>query len=144
MADSRRAHSWSTSQNFCCQCPCPCGEPQPPPTSAGDPPTLPVRSGSISYGVIAPLPSVLMHTLLCVCPPRVESVSPSPVKILQSNPTSLQSLFLWEFLLLLPDSQVGKRDMGHRTFTPAGVLRWYNCSALCESPTQTLWDLILL
>ncbi|KAJ8778022.1 hypothetical protein J1605_001174 [Eschrichtius robustus] len=30
----------STSQNFCCQCPCLHGEPQPPPTSAKDPPTL--------------------------------------------------------------------------------------------------------
>ena len=30
----------SISQNFCCQCPCPHSEPQPPPTSAGDPPTL--------------------------------------------------------------------------------------------------------
>ena len=29
----------STSQN-CCQCPCTHSEPQPPPTSAGDPPTL--------------------------------------------------------------------------------------------------------
>ena len=33
----------STSQNFCCQCPCPQGEPQPHPTSAGDPPTLAVE-----------------------------------------------------------------------------------------------------
>ena len=30
----------STSQNFCCQCPCPHGETEPPPTSAGHPPTL--------------------------------------------------------------------------------------------------------
>ncbi|XP_049561312.1 syntaxin-binding protein 6 isoform X1 [Orcinus orca] len=34
----------STSQNFCCQCPCPQGEPQPPPTSAGTPPTLAVTN----------------------------------------------------------------------------------------------------
>ena len=33
----------STSQNFCCQCPYPHGETQPPPTSAGDPPTLAVH-----------------------------------------------------------------------------------------------------
>ena len=66
----------STSQNFCCQCPCPCGEPQPPPASAGDPPTLVGRSGSVSYGVTDPSPWVLMHTLLYVCPPRVESLFP--------------------------------------------------------------------
>ena len=46
----------STSQNFCCQCPCPHGEPQPPTTSAGDPPTLSGRSGPVSYRVTAPSP----------------------------------------------------------------------------------------
>ena len=34
-----------------------------------------------------------MHMLLCVCPPRMESLSPSHVEVLQSNPTSLQSWF---------------------------------------------------
>ena len=66
----------STSQNFCCQCPCPCSEPQPPPASAGDPPILGGRSGSVSYGVTAPSPWVPMRTLLCLCPPRVESLFP--------------------------------------------------------------------
>ena len=65
----------STSQNFCCQCPCPHGETQPPPTSAGDPPTLASKSGSVSYGITAPSP-VSWCTLLCVCPPRVESLFP--------------------------------------------------------------------
>ena len=32
------------------------GEPQPPPASAGDPPTLAGVSGSVSYGVTAPSP----------------------------------------------------------------------------------------
>ena len=66
----------STSQNFHCQCPCPRSEPQPPPSSAGDPPTLAGRSGSFSCGVTAPSPWVLMHTQLCVCPSRVESLFP--------------------------------------------------------------------
>ena len=64
------------SQNSCCQCPCPRGEPQPPPTSAGDPPTLAAKCGSVFYGITALSPWVLMHTLLCVCPPRVESLFP--------------------------------------------------------------------
>ena len=72
------------------------------------------------------------------------SVSPSPVEVLQSNPASLQSLILWEFLLLLPEPQVGKPDVELRTFTPVGGLLWYKCSPVCESPTQQLWDLILL
>ena len=122
----------STSQNFCCQCPCPHGEPQPPPASAGDPPTLAGNPGPDA------------HTTLCVPSKSGVSVSPSSVEVLQSNPASLQSLTLWEFLLLLPDPQVGKPDMGLRTFTPVGGLLWYNCSPVCESPTQQLWDLILL
>ena len=47
-----------------------------PPTSAGDPPTLAGRSGSVSCGVTAPSPWVLMCTLLCVYPSRVESLFP--------------------------------------------------------------------
>ena len=84
------------------------------------------------------------HTTLCVPSKSGFSVSPSPVEVLQSNPTSLQSLILWEFLLPFPDPQLGKPDMGLRTFTPVGGLLWYKCSLVCESPTQQLWDLILL
>ena len=54
------------------------------------------------------------------------------------------SLILWEFLLPLPDPQVGKPDVGLRTFTPMGGFLWYNCSPICQSPTQWLWDLIFL
>ena len=93
----------STCQNFCCQCPCPCGEPQPPPTSSGDPPTLAGRSCSVSYGVTAPSLGPYAHTTLCVPSKSGVSVSPSLVKVLQSNPASLQSLILWEFLLPLPN-----------------------------------------
>ena len=42
------------------------------------------------------------------------------------------------------DPQVGKPDVGLRTFTPKGGLLWYKCSPVCESPTQQLWDLSLL
>ena len=85
-----------------------------------------------------------VHTTLCVPSKGGVSVSLSPVEVLQSNPASLQSLTLWEFLLPLLDPQVGKPDVGLRTFTPVGGLLWYNCSPVCESPTQRLWDLILL
>ena len=83
----------STSRYFCCQFPCPHGEPHPPPDSAGDPPTL---AGLVQ----SPLGSLLLplgpdaHTTLCVPSKSGVSVSPSPVKVLQSNPTSLQSLIL--------------------------------------------------
>ena len=45
---------------------------------------------------------------------------------------------------MLLEPQFGKPDVGLRTFTPVGGLLWYNCSPVCESPTQQLWDLILL
>ena len=100
--------------------------------------------------VQSPLGSLLLplgpdvHSTLCVPSKSGVSVSPSPVKVLQSNPTSLQSLILQEFLLPLPDPQVGKLVVGLRTFTPVGGLLWYKCSAVYESPTHQLWDLILL
>ena len=134
----------STSQNFCCQCPCPHGETEPPPASAGDLPTLAGRSGSVSPGLTAPSPgSQCTHYFVCASK-RGVSVSPSPVKVLQSIPTRLQSLILCEFLLPLSDHQVGKPDVGLRTFTPVGGLLWYKCSLVCESPIHQLWDLILL
>ena len=85
-----------------------------------------------------------MGTLLCVCPSRVESVSPSPAEVLQSNPASLLSLIIWEILLLVLDPQIRKPDVGLRTFTPVGGLLWYKCSPVFELPIQQLWDLILL
>ena len=132
----------STSQNFCGQCPCPCNEPQPPSASAGDPPTLGDRSGSggrsgsVSCGGHCSfLLSPDTHTTFCVPSKSGVSVSLSPVEVLQSNPPCLQSLILWEFLLLLPDPQAGKSYVGLRTFTPVGGLLWYKCSPVCESPT---------
>ena len=94
--------------------------------------------------VQSPMGSLLLplgpdaHTTLCVPSKSRVSVSPSPVEVLKSNHTSLQNLILWEFLLLLPDPQVGKPDVGLRTFTPVDGLLWYTCSPVCESPTQQL------
>ena len=78
----------STSQNFFHQSPCPCHEPQPPPASSGDPATLAGKSGSVSYGVTAPFPWVLVCILFCVCPPTVESLFP-PVLSKSCNQISL-------------------------------------------------------
>ena len=85
-----------------------------------------------------------VHTTLCVPSKSGVSVSPSLAEVLQSNPARLQSLILWEFLLPLLDPQVRKPEVGLRTLTPVGGLLWYDCSPVCESPTQWLWDLILL
>ena len=64
------------------------------PGSAGDPPTLAGRSASVSPEVTAPSPGPDAHTILCVPSKSGVSVSPSPVEVLQSNPTSLLSLIL--------------------------------------------------
>ena len=132
----------STSQHFCCQCPCPHGEPQPPPASAGDPPTLADRSGSVSPGVTAPSPgSQCTQYFVCalqewsLCFPK--SCQSSAVK--SPQPSKSDSLGI-------PPPVAGppgwESDLGLRTFTPVGGLLWYKCSPVCESPTQQLWDLI--
>ena len=134
----------STPHNFYCQCPRPRREPQPPPASSGDPWTLAGRSGSVSYGVTAPSPWVLMHTLLCVCPPKWSLCFPQSCQnpaIKSHSPSKSDSPGIPAPIAGPP---VWKPDVGLRTFTPMGGLLWYNCSLVCESPTQWLWDLILL
>ena len=61
-----------------------------PLSPSGGPPRPTGRSGPHSYGVIA-VPLVPVHTKQCLCPPRVASVSPSPVEPLYSRSTGLQS-----------------------------------------------------
>ena len=114
---------------------------RPPPPSFGRRPSNTSRYVlfSLLWGHFS-FPWVLMHTLLCVCPPRVESLFPPVLSNPAIKSARLQSLILWEFLLLLLDPQVGNPDMGFRTFTPVGGLLWYNCSPVCESHTQWLWD----
>ena len=53
------------------QCPRPCRRPPPTHASARDSWTLMGMSGSVSYGVTAPLSCVPVHTRFCLCPPRV-------------------------------------------------------------------------
>ena len=144
MADSGRAHIKEYFPELLLPVSCPCGEPQPPPASSGDPPTLAGRSVSVSPRVTAPFPgSRCTRYFVCALQSGV-SASPSPVEFLQSNPTSFQSMILYEFLLLLPEPQVRKPDVWLRTFTAVGGLLWYKCSPVCESPTLQLWDLIFL
>ena len=84
----------STSQHFCCQRPCLHGETEPPPASAGNPPTLAGRSCSVSVGLLLLPLGPDAHTTLCVPSKSGVCVFPSPVEVLKSNPASLQSLIL--------------------------------------------------
>ena len=58
--------------------------------------------------------------ILCASSKSGVFVSPSPVELLHSSPTGLQSQMLWGFLLLMPDPQDGEPNMGLRTLTPVG------------------------
>ena len=107
------------------------------------PPSSSSRSGSVSVGsLLLPLgPDA--HTTLCV-PSKGRVCFPQSCQspaVKSHYPSKCDSLGI---LLLLPDPQVRKPDVGLRTFTPVGGLLWYKFSPVCESPTQQLWDLILL
>ena len=56
----------------------------------------------------------------CVCPLRVESVSPSPVELLCTSPTGLQCHMLQGLLLPVPDPRIEEPDVGFETLTPMG------------------------
>ena len=56
------------------QCPQPCSSPPLIHTSARDSWTLTGKSGSVSCGITAPVSWVLVHTRVCLCPPRVSPV----------------------------------------------------------------------
>ena len=55
----------------CTQRPQPCSRPPPTHTSTGVSWTLMGKSGSVSCGVTAPFPWILVHTRFCLCPPTV-------------------------------------------------------------------------
>ena len=63
--------------HHCIQGPQPGSKPPLTHGSAGDSWTLTGKSGSVSYGVIAPFSWLLVRTRFCLCPPRV--CFPSPV-----------------------------------------------------------------
>ena len=93
-------------------------------------------SGSVSFGVTS-FTGALVHPRFYWSLPRV-SVSPSPVEVLWSNPADLQT---WGFPFSLPDPQIGKSDVGARTFTAVWKLLWYNCSPVCGvTHSSPLWS----
>ena len=119
MAIFRGAHTDEYSQDLCLQCPAYTGETQLTPAFPGDPPRHMRRSDPDSYGVPA-FPWDPVHMESFMCPPRVESVSPSPVELLHTPLTGLQCQMLWGLLLPIPELQSGEPDVGFRTPTPMG------------------------
>ena len=91
------------------------------------------------------------HKILFVPSKNGDSVSPSPVEVLQSNPTGLQSQISWGLLIPLLDPQAWKPDRELRTITTVGELLWHYCFPVNGLPTQWAfyfkipqWDFILL
>ena len=92
------------------------------PTSVRSPQVLADRPGPISYGIIAFFPWVLIHMRLYVFPKSGVSDSPSPVEVLQSNPSGLQSQITQGNLLpFLPDLSLGSLIWGSEL-----SLQWEN------------------
>ena len=82
-----------------------------------------------------------MCTLLSVCPPRVESLFP-PVLLKSCNkiPLDFKVWFSGN-----SSSRCQTRRLGSLTWDSEPSLQWVDfCGPVCESPTQQLWDLILL
>ena len=94
------------------------------------PQTLTGRSGSVSCGVTAPFPWILVHTRFCFFSPRVPAF-PSPVEFLESNLSVPQCQIPWGFPVPLPNPQVGKSDEGPRTFITEQELLWNYYSKVC-------------
>ena len=106
-----------------CQCVHPHGELLPTHTSTGDLPTLASRSGSVSCLVTYSFPlSLGAHKIFFVPSKSGVSISPSPVEILKSNATRLQSHIPWGFPVPLPDPQALKPGMRLSIFITVGEL----------------------
>jgi len=119
------------------------GEPLVTHTFTGDLPTLAGGYGSVSCGVTAPIPWVLVHARFCLCSPRVESLFP-PVLWKSYSPILLSFKFTFPGVLSpFADPQSGKPDVGLRNLTIVREFLQYYCSPVCESPTWQVWDLLL-
>ena len=116
------------------------------PASAGDPPTLAGRSGSVSCGVTAPSPWVLMCTLVCVCPPRVCSLFP-PVPSKSCNQILL-ALKVW--FSGNSSSRCWNPRLGSLTWGSEPPLRWVDFCGISvlqfvsHPPTVMGFDFIVI
>ena len=131
MADSGRAHAKQYFPELLLPVSLSLGEPQLPPASAGDPPTLAGRSG------------LDVHTTLCVS--SKSGVSVSPVLPNSCNqiplPSKSDSLGIPPPVVRPPGWEAW---CGAQNLHSSRWLLWCKCSPVCEPPTQQLWDLILL
>lgn len=83
--------------------------------------------------MLFPLGSSAQKTL-CASFKSEVSVSPSPMELLHSSPTSLQSQMLSGLFFLMPDPKTGEPNLGLRSLTPVSKPLRYNFP-VCGSPT---------
>ena len=99
---------------------CPYSETQPTSTYPGDPLRPTQRSGTGSYELTA-WPHVPVHMKPCVYPFKSKVCGfPSPVELLLSSSSGLQSHLFWELLLPVPDPQAGEPVVEFSTLSPVG------------------------
>ena len=107
--------------------------------STGDPPTPAGGSGSGSCGVTAPFLWVLVHTIFCLCPPRLESLIPPVLwKSYNQIPLALKARFPGD-----SQSQCQIPRLGSLMWGSEPSQQWEYCSPVCGSPTWQVWDLSL-
>ena len=95
----------------------------------------------VFYGVTVPFPWVLVCNIVLFVPYKHLRFHQSCGScVIKSHfPSKSDSLGI---PIPLPNSRVGKSDVGPRSFA-VGELLWYCGSPVCGSPTQQVWDLIL-
>ena len=82
--------------------------------------------GSVSYGVTAPFPWVLVHTRFCVCPPGVESLFPPVLwKSCSQIPLAFKARFSEDFQSCCRTTSLGSLTWGSET-----SLQWENICRL--------------
>ena len=118
-------------------------------TSTGDSPTLESSFGSV-FWVTVPFLWVLVYIRFCLYPPRLESISPSPMEVLLSNPAGLEDQIPWGFPVPFWDPQ-NLHNSGRTSLvlfspvcgSPTGwyVIWFYHA---CTLPTISLWLILCL
>ena len=93
------------------------------------------KPGYLLWGPCSFLLHPEAHKLLSV--PSKSLYFPSPLKFCNQIPLTLSQM-PWGYSVPLLDPQVGRSVVGPRTFTAVWELPWYDCSPVCESPTQWL------
>ena len=82
------------------------------------------------------------HQSLCVPFKNGVSVSPSPMELLCTSPTSLQCQILRGLFFPMPDPQTWGFDVGLRILTPIGESLWYSYFPFCGLPTWRVWSFL--